>query len=245
MSGIWSFISPFSVFAAPRLSVALAGVLSARGERVLLIELCPTTPALADLLGVADRVVYTLSDVGRVPPADAFLSVEPRKRRKGQKEGSILLLPLFAGETVSEDAQDALRACIAAADADTVLLSAESGQAALARAVADGVLLLTGGDAFCLRTAAAHRTAFSADGFILTDFIPTRDAVKSSMTLTEMADVLGLPPVGILPKDTYPWLSAQAVENLAGRLSGMSVPLLSGIGIEGMRKKSYYRSALR
>lgn len=245
MFGVWSIISPFSVFAAPKLSVALAKMLSARGARVLLIELSPTVPALSDMLGVSDKVVYTLSDVGRVPAGDVFLSPAIDKRKKAQGAGEILLLPLFAGEALAASAGEAIRAAVAAAKADAVLLSAEIGQAALARSVSDGVLLLTGGDAFCLGTAAAHRDALAADGFVLTDFVPTRDAVKSSMGLTQMADVLGLPLVGILPKDTYPWLCDRAVENIARRLFGERVPLLSGIGIEGMRKKAYFRSALR
>lgn len=245
MSGVWSIISPFSVFAASRLSVALARTLSARGARVLLVELSPTVPALADMLGVSDKVVYTLSDVGRVPVGDVFLSPLPDKRKKGHGAGEILLLPLFAGETLAASAYEAIRTAVAAAKADTVFLSAEIGQAALARSVSDGVLLLTGGDAFCLGTAAAHRGALAADGFILTDFVPTRDAVQSGMGLTQMADILGLPLVGILPKDTYPWLCDRAVENIARRLLGECVPLLSGIGIEGMRKKAYFRSALR
>ena len=249
MADIFAIISPFSVFAAPRLCAALAGVMCDKGKRVLLLELCPTVPALAETLGVADKVVYTLSDIGHVGAQDVLLPVTPtlKKSKKGQPTGEVLLLPLFAGEELPQDAASRLCAAFAATQADIVLICAELGQASLARAVADSVLLLTSKESLCLRTAAAHRATIAADGFVLTDFLPTDSTARGGVTVTDAADALGLPTVGILPAESYalgrPY--DRAAENLALRLLGNSVPLLQGVHMEGLKRKAYLKGALR
>lgn len=234
MLGAWSIVhgtdkTPGAVFAA-----ALAERLAAHGKRVLLFELSPSAPALDILLGVSERVVYTLADLPRISPEDAALTVRE----------NLCFIPLGVGEA-ADSAQ--IRTAVSAMTPDVVLFSAERASLALAREVSDGVLLLTDASPIGLRAASALAENGDFDGFVLGDFVPTREWVKKTPSLIALADMLGLPLFGILPRidpnNTYETMGKDflsAVENMAGRLSGESIPLLRGIPIEGMRRRTFF-----
>ena len=234
MLGVWSVVSVSSSALGARFTVSLAERLALRGVRVLLFELAPELPSLDVLLGVSEKVVYTLADAREVTPERVLLT--PCE--------NLYFAPLGVGETVDEPAS--LFACMDEVKPDVVLLFAERSACSLARSVSDGMLLLTDETAQSLRSAAALTEKHAFDGYVLTDLVPAREWIGRAPALTEIADALGLPLFGILPRtdpnNTH--LSSgkdflSAVDNMAGRMMGEDIPLLRGIPTEGIRRKSF------
>ena len=217
-----------------RFAVSLASCLALGGRRVLLLDCNGAVPALDILLGVDGRVVYTVSDVGRISPYDAVLSV-------GE---NLMLLPIGVGETVDSDR---IRLCVDALQPDVVLLSAARESFAAVRECADRALLLTDASPVAVRAASTLAVSGGFDGFVLTDFVAVREEIVGTLGLTALMDTLSLPLFGILPRtERYSthtvWERdfSVAVKNMAERLTGGQVPLLRGIPIEGMRKKHFF-----
>lgn len=234
MLGAWSILHATESLLDARFVSSLASTLAASGKQVLLFDLSPECPALDILFGVDGRVVYTLSDVGRVSPRDVLLS--PRE--------NLFFVPLGVDEQV--DASH-IAAVIEAVKPDAVLFAVTRSTFTMARALSDGALLLTDASPVALRAASALASAYHFDGFVLTDFSPVREAVERMPALTEIADLLGIPLFGILPQtDLYNTHTVReknfltATENMAGRLMGEALPLLRGISIEGMRRKRFF-----
>lgn len=234
MLGAWPILHATESLLAARFVSSLANTLAANGKRVLLFDLSPECPALDILLGVDGRVVYTLCDVGRVPPCDVLLS--PCK--------NLFFVPLGVGEQVEASK---ITAVTEAVTPDAVLFVTTRSTFTVVRSLSDGALLLTDASPVALRAASALTSAHRFDGFVLTDFHPVREAVEGMPALTEMADLLGIPLFGILPQtDLYNTHTVReknfltAIENMTGRLMGEAVPLLRGISIEGMRRKRFF-----
>lgn len=244
MPRCWSFVSQDDGVLGAAFTAALARRIAREGKRVLLIELSPTLPVLDLALGVADRVVYTLADALRLSPEAVFLSPE-----RGMREEELLFVPSLSEEDANGDA---LRACIEASGADAVLISADPARAVLAREASDGMLLLTRATECSVRASSRLAARVAFDGFVYTDFVPTREAVLREMPVTELCDALTLPLFGILPRiDLKNTLCPQgkdfrtALSNMAGRLLGEQIPLLCGIPIEGMRKRTFFERISR
>ena len=244
MLGTWSFVSHDDSALGAAFVSTLARALSVRGKRVLLIDLCPTMPALDIAQDVAHRVIYTLSDASRLSPAEVFLSPDRRTEKATEREERILLVPISVRE---QPCEDDVRACIAAASADAVLICAERSTIPLARRVSDGMILLTHADAHSLRGAVSIVCDADFDGFVLTDFLPVGNQIEREPSLLQLSDMLSLPLVGILPRgELKNSLSPRekdfriAVVNMAGRLMGERVPLLEDISIAGMKKTVYF-----
>lgn len=238
MLGFWSVVSSETGMPSAAFVAALARSLAAHGRRVLLLDLSPAFPALDVALGVSERVVYTLADVGRVPADAVLLSLAEAEK------GSISFVPLAVGDTVDGAC---VTACVEAAGADIVLAYADRDTLTLARTLSDGLLLLTRADEAYLRAAVALTRDAAFDGFVLTDFLPLREEIECEPALTDLADTLALPLFGILPrtelKNTVRPRGKDfltAVDNMAGRLTGAAVPLLCGIPIEGMRRRTFF-----
>ena len=94
MLGVWSVVSVSSSALGARFTVSLAERLALRGVRVLLFELAPELPSLDVLLGVSEKVVYTLADAREVTPERVLLT--PCE--------NLYFAPLGVGETVDEPA---------------------------------------------------------------------------------------------------------------------------------------------
>lgn len=240
MFGVWSIVSPDSDKLGATFVAALARSLSFHGKRVLVFDLSPRFPVLDVAFGVSERVVYTLPDVARVSPELAVLSVSQEK----QGEGGILFVPVAVGDEVSLSSVSSVMEAVAA---DIVLLHAERETASLARAVSDGLLLLTQADAPSLRANACLAHSLTFDAFVLADFLPIAEEIEKEPSVTEMADALCLPLFGILPRTELKNTARprgkdflSAVDNMAARLTGEDVPLLRGIPIEGMRRRTFF-----
>ncbi len=244
MPRCWSFVSHDDGVLGAAFTAALAHRIAREGKRVLLLELSPTLPTLDLALGVAERVVYTLADALRLSPEAVFLSPE------GETDAEqILFVPSLSEEDMNADA---LRACIEASGADLVLICADPLRAALARTVSDGMLLLTRATECSVRAASRLAATVAFDGFVYTDLVPTREAVLSELPVTELCDALALPLFGILPRvDLKNTLRPQgkdfrtALSSMAGRLLGEQIPLLCGIPIEGMRRRTFFERISR
>ena len=235
MLGAWSIVNGSFTTVGAHLSAALAERLASYGKRVLLFELSPSCPTLDIFLGVSERVVYTLSDVRKIPARDVALKVR----------GNLYFVPIAVGETAND--VSCLEACAEALAPDVILLSAERSQILTARRFSDGMLLLTDATHASLRSAAALALEHAFDGFVLADFVPNKQSILQMPPLTEICDTLGLPLFGILPQtDLYNIHTVReknfltAIENMTGRLMGEAVPLLRGISIEGMRRKRFF-----
>lgn len=237
MLGTWSIVHSTNGMLGALFTASLARCLASEGVRVLLAELSPHAPALDILLGVCEKVVYTLSDIPRIDPGEVVLRVRE----------NLMLIPLGVEETPTDP--DAVRASVRATEPDVVLVTAERAMLPLASEVSDGVLLLTDASPVGLRAASAWAQRATFDGFVLTDFVPTREWVSENPSLTSISDDLGLPLFGILPRiDENNTCSPMgkdflsAIENMAGRMIGETVPLLRGIRIEGMRRHKFFET---
>ncbi|MBE6656152.1 MAG: hypothetical protein E7609_04715 [Ruminococcaceae bacterium] len=235
MLGAWSIVNGSFTTVGAHLSAALAERLASYGKRVLLFELSPSCPTLDIFLGVSERVVYTLSDVRKIPARDVALKVR----------GNLYFVPIAVGETAND--VSCLEACAEALAPDVILLSAERSQILTARRFSDGMLLLTDATHASLRSAAALALEHAFDGFVLADFVPNKQSILQMPPLTEICDTLGLPLFGILPRiDQAKPHALQgkdflfSVRNMAGRLLGEERPLLCGISVAGMRKRTFF-----
>lgn len=234
MLGAWSIVCATDGMLGARFTAALAECLASHGKRVLLLELSPSLPALDILLGVGEKVVYTISDIARIDPLDVMLPVRE----------NLFLVPQGLDDTDVDAAS--LSACICALKPDVVLISAERAKLPLVSEFSDGVLLLTDASPIGLRAASAWAQCADFDGFVLTDFLPTRAWITQSPSLTSISDALGLPLFGILPhidtNNTYTSAGKNfllAVRNMAKRIMGENIPLLCGIPVEGMRRRTF------
>ena len=234
MLGAWLILHATESLLSARFAAALARCLAASGKRVLLFDLSPDTPALDVFLGVDGRVVYTLSDVGKVSPSDVMLTPSEH----------LFFVPLGVGESIYAEK---ISACIEDVKPDAVLLSATRQTLSLARALSDGAILLTDASPIALRAAGALAEIEHFDGFLLSDFCPRREEIEKMPSLTGMADLLGIPLLGILPQtDLYNTHTVKekdfltAIENIAGRFVGENVSLLRGISLDGVRKARFF-----
>lgn len=239
MFGVWSIVSPYAERTGAALVAALARSLSLHGRRVLVFDLSPTAPALDVAFEVSERVVYTLPDVGHLAPELAVLSLPEENG-----EGGILFVPIAVGDEVDPSHVSSV---ISAVAADVVLVRADLAALQTARAVSDGLLLLTEADAVSLRASVHLARSHRFDAFVLSDFQPLAEEIRREPSVTEMADALSLPLFGILPRTELKNTAHPrgkdfllAVDNMAARLTGVSVPLLRGIPIEGMRRKTFF-----
>ena len=128
-----------------------------------------------------------------------------------------------------------------------MLFAASRSTLALLKDVTDGALLLTDASPVSLRAAGALAEDGSFVGFVLSDFVPVREAIEKTPALSEIADTIELPLFGVLPyvnpyttHTSYHKDFLLAVENMAGRLMGEQIPLLRGISVEGMRKSRFF-----
>lgn len=232
MLGVWSMMDESRDRVGARLVFALAKSLASDGKRVLVLEICPHRPALDVLFGVDEKVVYTLSDVGAVPPALVLLSPEK----------NIFFVPSELDLEEKEPSFDAIRTCVAEVKPDIVLILFERAAYRTASTVSDGVLLLTDPSPASLRASAAFAQTFPVTGWVLSDFVP----VRQPLSARAISDMLAAPLTGILPRldadNTHSvarkdFLSA--ARNIAARLSGKIVPLLNGIPVKGSFRDTF------
>jgi hypothetical protein len=248
MLGVFTVTAAVPSREAAHFCVAVARALAARSYRTVLVDLCTERPMLDLALGVGERVLYTVRDVlsGSVPLSAALLSPLCKTKKGEQTDDRILLLPGEVGISFPKEATTAITTQLAALSADAVFLLTDAGTAPLVRDNTDAVLLLTDGSEESLRAEIPLCSGQTPMGVILSHFILTAEAAKSTVAPRALADVLGAPIVGILPhsdtrtvgeKPSREFLAG--VSNVADRLIGKQLPLLDGIAIEGMRRRKY------
>ncbi len=244
MAKVLSLFSPTGGIGKSTLALHLAQVLAKNGKRVLLIDASPLSPSLDILADVAEQVVYTLSDIanGFCDPARASLSLDA--------DGKLSLLPLAAGEDLSEGSlARAVKEAVKALSSDFVIIDASPTLYDDARAVSDTVLLLTDLCPASLRSAEAFVSAHEGiDRFLLTRASFSYEGCQRETPVIDTVDRVSLPLLGVLPYTPrlrtvgeIPQHSPyeRALYNIAKRLLGENVPLLSGVTLEGMSRRYF------
>lgn len=240
-------------------TVNLALALSRAGKRVLLVDGSPVCRSLDAILSCSEDVVYDLSDLcaGRAGLSDVLLS-PPRG------EGVALIPGVFSADDLPKAA--ALhRALDAAADKfDFILVDAPALPDTVANArLYDLCCVLADPSAAALRGAEKIGHALREAGearLILNRFSLLHPGETGQATALSMVDAAHLPLLGILPpvgEDEYaaprpaeecPLLTdrkpyrkdraRQAFINIASRLMGEEVPLLSGMRSLRFRRRT-------
>ena len=239
------------------LAVSLAYALAAREKKVLLIDLSFASPSLASLCSVSESVLYTVSDLinGSVGAKTVILSLPEKKGGPERQRISLVpLLPCFSpfGEGTSE----AVRALGLASAADFVIVDASLDAYPYVASVSDERILLTDTRESSLSASEALAYTFSEDyrftRFILKSSL-VRERIVKDEPLLDIIDRLATVLLGIVPQsdlvfDKKLLISkkyarepyACAVKNIAARLLGENVPLLSGITPEGISRAAFF-----
>ncbi len=260
MPKIFVFTSALGGVGQSTLCVHLAHALAARGKKVILLDLSISRPALDSYLGVADEVVYTLPDLlgDRVKAERAVLPVST----DSGCEGEISLLPVYPLDAVdTRMLAEPLLAHLRALDADFILIDADGETYPAVAPLSDERLLLLSPREPSVRNAEAlvvHLTekGCAPDAFLLMRAALCVEALQKDTPLLSLIDRLSTRVLGIVPyaprlydmkgmmgkkhrREPY----AIAVQSLAARLLGESVPLLTGVPVEGISRRAYLERA--
>ena len=217
-----------------------AAALAARGNRVLCLDLTGGASSLDILLGLENRVVYTIADVfsGTVPPSRALI--------RFSDELPLYLLP---GSGIRETDEEIVEKTGKYAERlrerfDYILIDLPSGDRKTARKLlpsADRAVLLTAPDTVSLRTAARFLSGLDSDRVSCFCLLITKvrtDLLKKGVGKTpeEIQEMLGIPLLGLIAEES---LGTQdglllsggesraetACANIAARLDGEEVPI--------------------
>lgn len=268
MPKIWSFFSPKGGVGKSTLCVHLAAALYARGVRVTLVDASPLSPALDVLCGVSEQVVYTLADVASdaASAERALLPVErltsSAKRRKEKKTAekdaqtaSPCLLPIAPDEKEDGDAvSEALQKLVALNGCDILLVDASCGMYDAIAPLSEHRVILTEPNAISLRAAEAFAANHADENacFLSVGASLCAEKLRAEPAVIDMIDRVALPIRGIVPfapwlrsggmllekchrKEPYVW----AIGNIAARLLGENVPLLTNVKLDGISRRSY------
>lgn len=255
---ICTFFSAVDGVGKSTLCVHLAHALAKSGKRTLLIDLSPSAPALDILCGVAEGVVYTVSDAVGGPASPERVLLEVILHGASKKTPPFLFAPIAPLDAPHEmNLAAGIKALAKAAEAEIVLIDADLAYYDALYALADTRLLLTDTRESSLRASealSAHSFGIDRpfDRFVLMKESSLREIAQKHTPPIDLVDRLSLPILGITFADTavedlslcvhkryqkqnYP----RAVGNLALRLLGEKVPLLDGIRLEGMSRRFY------
>ncbi len=238
------------------LPLNLAACLARQGKRTLLVDLSCPIPALDILSGCAETVVYTAMDVAceRVALSRAVLPL-PLKKRKGQAEDLLFLLPSSPTERFTEETVVRLMRLIRAeADYDMIVVWFSRQHAV--REGLDGLFLLTEADEVSVRAAEVWQSKHGADAFLLTGFSTNWEDQQCMPSVLSLVDRLGLSLLGIVPRlpvglsgiivdGSFGRARAYtgAIENVTARFCGKDTPLLKGVPLTGISRKRYLTRA--
>lgn len=250
-------------------ALGVAVQLAAAGEKVLLCDLDFGNACLDILMGVEDKVVYTVIDAakGRCPAGDAV--IDPADTGVD----GLHLLPCPAGGVFrisDEDGDDTVSECdimvvmLRAAEeigAGYTVIDTGAGVNPITDAAsdfADTVLVVASHNPISLRAAEGTVSRFSDSGHkdirLVVNSFEAEATVKrkgSRRSLLDIIDMSRAPLAGVIPYDYSLMLfheglgrisdiSERAFKNIALRLKGEDVPLFDGMGrIRKKRKKLY------
>ena len=243
MPKIITLLSAVGGIGKSTLALHLAQALAHLEKKTLLID-ASTAPALDLLLGVGEGVVYTASDVAN-GLCSAFRAVLSKEEMP-----LVSLLPAAVGEEL-DDAMlsEVIRGVKAETAFDFIIIDAAPTMYAAAGQLSDTVLLLTDPRESSLRAAESYASlSDELDFFVLTFASFSREGVEREPSLIDIVDQLSLPLLGVLPytpriRTVYgiPHRSAYeaALSNLARRLTGEKIPLLKGVPLEGMDRRTF------
>ncbi len=215
----------------------LGRALAERDRNILLIELDSGLRGLDLMLGVADRVVYDLSDVlaGSCRPAQAIVSAETQR-------GNLHLIAAPVDRHFLPDPQ-ALGALLHMLSVcyDFMLLDSAAGIGPTldaAAAVAEEALIVTTADRVSARDANAAAQLLSCPSRLVINRFLTTDLSPDLPTLDHVIDCAGVQLLSVIPYDAAIPLANAAgaalpassyargeIDDLARRILGERVPL--------------------
>ncbi len=251
-------------------ALGIAKQLAVSGEEVLLCDLDFGNACLDILMGVEDKVMYTVGDVakGRCKPEDAVLK-EDATEHKGLSlmpcpaGGHIKITEFGEGDSVSAcDVIAGVRSASDKLECSCVVIDTGAGVSPLTDAAAeyaDTVLVVASHTPISLRAAEGTVARLSESGVqdirLVVNSFEAEATVKrkgSRKGLLDIIDMSRAPLAGVVPYDYSLLLcheglgggsldSERAFCNIARRLMGEEVPLFEGIRKIRKRRKKLYQ----
>ena len=235
----------------------LTMALSSLGQKCVLIDMDLGNRSLDLMLGCEDRVVYDISDVctGRVELSRALIEFDAPR--------GFFFCPapyMYSDDITAESLRSALDALVDEYAPDFIILDSSGGadiSVELCARVSDEALIVSSRNPASVR--AAGKSAALLDGYgvseqklIINSLELSKEANKDRAGVLDMIDETGLCLVGIIPKEgrierlcekgkltleSRHAVSKGAFLNLAKRLTGERVNLLTGIKGLGERQR--------
>lgn len=248
-------------------ALGLARALAAQGQRILLADFDFCSPCLDLLCGVEDHVLCTVSDLAREACTVENALLRPYETQElyllpaAQDD----ILPDDGREPVPPDRIVLLaRAVQQAAEhthADFVLIDTGAGVSTglqAAAVIAHSAVIVAGHTPASIRAAGRTgqrlQTCGIADAHLIINPFDVQGAgAKKNMrhSMLEIIDGVGVPLLGVVPYDYGLTLeqegrggadiAASALQNIAGRLLGKTVPLFSGLPKIRKKKRTLFR----
>lgn len=248
-------------------ALGLARALAAQGQRILLADFDFCSPCLDLLCGVEDHALCTVSDLAQETCTVENALLRPYEPQElyllpaAQDD----ILSTDTGEHVPPD-QHVLLACAVqqAAEhihADFVLIDTGAGVSAglrAAAAIARKAVIVAGHTPASIRAAGRTGQRLQTCGItdahlVINPFDVQGAGAKKSVrhTMLEIIDGAGIPLLGVVPYDYALTLeqeghggagiAASALQNIASRLLGQTVPLFSGLPKIRKKKRTLFR----
>ncbi|MCI8610784.1 MAG: P-loop NTPase [Clostridiales bacterium] len=248
-------------------ALGLARALAVEGRRVLLADFDFCSPCLDLLCRVENHVLYTVSDLAQEKCSVENALLRPYDTQELYLLPAVQDDLLFAndGDHMSSEQNALLGSAVQKAaeqiQADFVLIDTGAGVSTgleAAAAIARSAVIVAGHTPASIRAAGRSGQRLQTCGItdmrlVINPFDVQGAGVKKSVrhSMLEIMDGTGIPLLGVVPYDYALTLeqeghgaageAAPALQNIARRLLGQTVPLFSGLPKIRKRKRTLFR----